>query len=146
MISISSLVSGLSLLCFLFYPKESKNIIMFYVILGVFSIFMKVYRSVTYAYTPEVYSTSTRTSAVGVMSASDRFASIIQPMVFSNLVYTSFKLSLSCFGACLLVAFFFSLLLTKETSNKPLKESFMTDTSENELGRSALYTSMISDQ
>mmetsp|Transcript_19187 Transcript_19187/g.18844 ORF Transcript_19187/g.18844 Transcript_19187/m.18844 type:complete len:159 (+) Transcript_19187:866-1342(+) len=99
LISISSLISGLSLMCFLLYPQGTKKIIMFYVILGVFSIFMKVYRSVTYAYTPEVYSTSTRTSAVGVMSAADRFASIIQPIIFSNLVYTSFKLSLACFGA-----------------------------------------------
>jgi len=71
---------------------------MFYVILGVFSIFMKIYRSVTYAYTPEVYSTSARTSAVGIMSAADRFASILQPIIFSSLVYSSFKLAFACFG------------------------------------------------
>lgn len=99
LISISSLISGLSLMMFLLYPENSQRIIMFYVILGVFSIFMKVLRSVTYAYTPELYSTSTRTSALGLMSASDRFASILQPMIFSTLVYTSFRLALASFGA-----------------------------------------------
>lgn len=100
LISLSTLISGLSLMTFLLYPSESKRIIMFYVILGVFSVFMKVLRSVTYAFTPELYSTSTRTTALGLMSAADRFASILQPMIFSTLVYTSYRLSLACFGGC----------------------------------------------
>jgi len=145
LISLSTLIAGLSLMTFMFYPSDSKKIIMFYVILGVFSVFMKVLRSVTYAYTPELYSTSIRTSALGLMSASDRFASILQPMIFSQLVYTSFRGSLACFGGCLLVAFLFSLTLTKETSNRPLKESFLTDVSDADMARSALATSMISD-
>jgi MFS transporter, putative metabolite:H+ symporter len=145
LISLSTLIAGLSLMTFLLYPVNSKKIIMFYVILGVFSIFMKVLRSVTYAYTPELYSTSIRTSALGLMSASDRFASILQPMIFSQLVYTSFRGSLACFGACLIIAFFFSLTLTKESSNRPLKESFLTDVSDLDIARSALATSMISD-
>ena len=99
LIQISSLVAGLSLMTFIFYPSGSQKILMFYVILGVFSIFMKIYRSVLYTYTPEIYSTSTRTSVVGVMSASDRLASILQPMIFSSLVYSSFKLALVSFGA-----------------------------------------------
>ena len=145
LISCSSLISGLSLCTFLLYSQGSKKILMFYVILGVFSIFMKIYRSVTYAYTPELYSTSTRTSAVGIMSASDRFASILQPIIFSSLVYTSFKLAFAWFGAWLLIAFLFSLTLKKETSNKPLKESFLTDVSDHDIARSALVTSMVSD-
>lgn len=145
LISLSTLIAGLSLMTFLLYPENSKRIIMFYVILGVFSVFMKVLRSVTYAYTPELYSTSTRTTALGLMSASDRFASILQPMIFSNLVYTSFRGSLASFGGCLVIAFLFSLLLDKETSNKPLKESFLTDVSDVDIARSAMATSMISD-
>jgi MFS transporter, putative metabolite:H+ symporter len=145
LISLSSLLAGLSLITFLFYPAGTKRILMFYVILGVFSVFMKVLRSVTYAFTPECYSTSVRTSALGLMSASDRFASILQPIIFSALVYTSFKLALACFGGCLLIAFMFSLCLSKDTSNKPLKESFLTDISDADIARSAMYTSMISD-
>lgn len=98
LISLSSLVAGLSLMTFLLYPRESKNIIMFYVILGVFSVFMKILRSVIYAYTPELYSTSTRTTALGLMSGSDRFASILQPMIFSTLVYSSYRFALASFG------------------------------------------------
>ena len=130
---------------FILYPENSNGLLMFYVILGVFSIFSKVLRSVTYAYTPELYSTSTRTSALGLMSASDRFASIIQPMIFANLVYTSYKLALASFGACYIISFLFSLTLNKETSNKPLKESFLTDVSDVDIGRSAMATSMVSD-
>ena len=145
LISLSTLISGLSLMTFLLYPSQSKRIIMFYVILGVFSVFMKVLRSVTYAYTPELYSTSTRTTALGLMSAADRFASILQPMIFSTLVYTSYRLSLACFGGCCVVAFFFSLLLPKDEPNSSLKESFLTDVSDLDVPRSALATSMISD-
>lgn len=99
LISLSSLVGGLSLMTFLIYPGDSKKIVMFYVILGIFSVFMKILRSVIYAYTPELYSTSTRTTALGLMSGSDRFASILQPMLFSTLVYSSYKLALASFGA-----------------------------------------------
>ena len=39
LISLSSLISGLSLLTFLLYPQNSNGILMFYVVLGVFSVF-----------------------------------------------------------------------------------------------------------
>lgn len=145
LITLSCLITGLSLMTFLLYPEESNGLLMFYVILGVFAVFSKILRSVTYAYTPELYSTSSRTTALGLMSASDRLASIIQPMIFANLVYTSFKLALASFGACYIISFLFSLMLDKETSNKPLKESLLTDASDVDIGRSAMATSMISD-
>lgn len=144
LIRICTLISGLCLLVFSL-TRNTKGILMFYVVLGVFSIFMKVLRGVTYLYTPELYSTSTRTTALGLMSASDRFASILQPMIFASIVYTSFKLAMACYGGCYIVAFLFSLLLNKETSKGPLKESFLANSSDIDIGRSAMATSFISD-
>ena len=145
LISLSSLISGLSLLTFLLYPQSSNGILIFYVILGVFSVFMKVLRSVTYLYTPELYSASTRTTALGVMSASDRFASILQPMIFASLIYSSFKTALAWYGVCYILTFIVSLALTKETSNRPLKDSLLNNVTDNDIGRSAMAYSMISD-
>jgi len=56
---MSSLITGLSLLTFLTFPPDAKiSILVFYVVFGMYSLFMKILRSVTYLYTPEVYSTS----------------------------------------------------------------------------------------
>lgn len=85
---------------------------MFYVVFGVYSLFMKVLRSVTYLYTPEVYTTSVRSTALAVMNVFDKFASIGQPMVMSIIVYTSFRLSMSIFGLTYLLTFVFSMFLT----------------------------------
>jgi len=119
---------------------------MLYVMLGCASVFMKVLRSVTSTYTPELYSTSSRTTALGLMSSADRFASILQPMIFSALVYSSFKLAMIGYGACYLLALIVSLTLRTETSNLPLKESFlMSMASDLDTGRSAMDTSMFTD-
>lgn len=88
---MSSLITGVSLLTFIAFPPDKKiSIIVFYVIFGVYSLFMKVLRSVTYLYTPEVYATSVRSTALAIMNVFDKFASIGQPMVMSIIVYTSF--------------------------------------------------------
>lgn len=71
-----------------------------------------------------------------MMNVFDKVASIGQPMVMSIIVYTSFRLSMAIFGATYLLTFIFSMLLTKETANKPMMDSFSTDFVDNETGRS----------
>lgn len=97
-ISMCALMSGLCLFIFTFLHDQFKKIIVFYVILGLYTIFMRVLKSVTTAYTPELYSTLKRTSALGLMNGADRAASILQPVIFSSLVYTSFKLAMAGYG------------------------------------------------
>jgi putative MFS transporter len=144
-ISMCALISGLSLFTFTLVSEEAHKISMFYIILGTFSIFMRILKSVTTAYTPELYSTSTRTTALGVMNGLDRAASIIQPVIFTSLVYYSFKLAMAGFGAPFLIGFMVSLTLQQETVNKPLKESFLSECNENDVGASALRSSMVVD-
>lgn len=93
---------------------------------------MRILKSVTVAYTPELYPTSVRTTALGVMNGIDRCAAIIQPMIFTNLVYSSFTVAMIGFGATYLIGFFVSLMLTKETANQPLRESLLSISSEEE--------------
>ena len=95
---------------------------------------MRVLKSVTTAYTPELYSTLIRTSALGLMNGADRAASILQPVIFSSLVYSSFKLAMAGYGVCFIIGFIFSLTLTQETVNKPLRESLLAEIEENDLG------------
>lgn len=91
LLMMSALITGLSLLTFCTFPANQRiSIIVFYVVFGVYSLFMKILRSVTYLYTPEVYSTSVRSSALAVMNVFDKFASIGQPMVMAFIIYTSF--------------------------------------------------------
>lgn len=97
---------------------------------------MKVLWSVTYLYTPEVYATSVWSTALAIMNVFDKIASIGQPMVMSLIVYTSFRLSMGIFGASYILTFIFSMLLTKETANKPMQDTFTTDQIDNETGRS----------
>jgi len=63
-------------------------------------------------------------------------------MVMSIIVYTSFWLSMAIFGATYLLTFIFSMLLTKETANKPMSDTFTTDNIDNDTGKSALSSSM----
>jgi len=105
---------------------------------------MKIEKGVASAYTPELYSTSTRTTAVGVMNGIDRLASILQPVLFTSLIYTSFQLTMAAFGSCYLLGFFSALTLTRETVNKPLKDSSLSDATENDMDNSSLYMSMMS--
>ena len=79
------------------------------------------------------------------MSASDRFASILQPMIFASLIYSSFKMALACYGVCYILTFIVSLALTKETSNRPLKDSLLNNVTDVDIGRSAMAYSMVSD-
>lgn len=137
LLMMSSLITGLSLMTFIAFPANSRiSIIVFYVIFGAYSLFMKVLWSVTYLYTPEVYPTPVWSTALAMMNVFDKFASIGQPMVMSIIVYTSFRLSMAIFGATYLLTFIFSMLLTKETANKPMMDSFSTDFVDNETGRS----------
>lgn len=77
LLMMSSLITGLSLLTFIAFPANTRiSIIVFYVIFGAYSLFMKVLRSVTYLYTPEVYSTSVRSTALAIMNVFDKIASI----------------------------------------------------------------------
>lgn len=143
LLMMSSLITGLSLLTFIAFPANARiSIIVFYVIFGAYSLFMKVLRSVTYLYTPEVYSTSVRSTALAIMNVFDKIASIGQPMVMSVIIYTSFRLSMAIFGISYLLTFLFSMLLTKETANKPMGDTFSTDFVDNETGKSALSSSM----
>lgn len=139
---MSSLITGLSLLTFCTFPAGQRiTIIVFYVVFGVYSLFMKILRSVTYLYTPEVYSTSIRSSALAVMNVFDKFASIGQPLAMAFIIYTSFRLSMAVFGISYIITFVFSLLLTKETANKPMAESYFSENTDNDIGKSALETS-----
>lgn len=60
----------------------------------------------------------------------------------SVIIYTSFRLSMAIFGISYLLTFLFSMLLTKETANKPMGDTFSTDFVDNETGKSALSSSM----
>jgi putative MFS transporter len=144
-ISMSALIAGLSLFTFTLVSNESHKILLFYVILGVFIIFMKILKVVTTVYTPELYSTNMRTTALGFMNGADRAASILQPIIFTSLVYTSFKIAMAGFGTTYLIGFLVSLSLTKETANRPLHESLLSDVSENDIGSSAVKTNMYPD-
>ena len=95
---------------------------------------MRVLKSVTTAYTPELYSTLKRTSALGLMNGADRAASVLQPVIFSSLVYSSFKLAMAGYGIWFIVGFICSLTLTHETVNKPLRESLISERDDNDLG------------
>ena len=139
------MIAGLSLLLFTLIPNESNKLKTYFFILGIFSVFMRILKSVTVAYTPELYSTSIRTTALGVMSGADRAASILQPVIFTSLVYSSFRLAMGAFGLTYIIGFFVSMFLTEETSNKPLKESFLSEVSENDIGASGVTTSMVAD-
>lgn len=130
---------------FTIFPEHAHKIIIYYVILGIFSVFMKLLKSVTTAYTPELYPTSIRTTALGVMNGLDRSASILMPMIFSELVYTSFRLAMGGFGACYLIGFLVSLTLDQENKNKPLSESLLSDKSDNDLGTSGMKHSLPGD-
>ena len=102
----------------------------YYVILGVFAVFMRVLKSITSLYTPELYSTSTRTTALGFMNGIDRSASILQPIIFSSLIYTSTEFAMVGFGICYLIGFVFTLCLSsRRTANMPLKDSFLSSVS-----------------
>ena len=131
-LSICSLIAGLSLLTFIAFKDQAVKLLVLYVLLGTYIIFMKVLKSVTITYTPELYSTSTRTSALGLMSGVDRVASILQPLIFSPIVYASFTLAFVGYGVWYLIGFVCSLTLTKETANKPLNESLLSDASDND--------------
>lgn len=145
-ISMSALIAGLSLFTFTLVSNESHKISLYYVILGVFIIFMKILKVVTTIYTPELYSTNMRTTALGVMNGADRAASILQPIIFTSLVYTSFKLAMAGFGLTYLIGFLVSLSLNKETVNRPLNESLLSDHADNDTGASAVKTDVYTDQ
>ena len=144
-LSICSLIAGLSLMTFIVFNDQAIKLSVLYVVLGTYIIFMKVLKSVTTTYTPELYSTSTRTSALGLMNGADRAASILQPMIFSSIVYTSLTLAMAGYGAWYLIGFVCSLTLTKETANKPLKESLLSEVSDLDAGVGSFKHSLSTD-
>ena len=104
---------------------------------------MKILRSVTYLYTPEVYSTQVRSTGLSLMNVFDKIAAIVQPMVMATIIYSSFRLSMAIFGFSYLITFVFSLFLTKETANKPMAESYSySQYSDNDTGQSAMITNL----
>ena len=121
MMGLSSIVSGLSLI--MLSVVSSSEMYMLYVSFGMFSVFMKLFRSVVFTYTPEVYSTGARSSALGIMTSADRLAGIFMPIISTLFVYTSFRLTCFVFGACFIGCFIFGLLLRIETKGKGLAES-----------------------
>ena len=98
LIAMCSLISGFSLCTFMTLPENKIEIITYYGVFGSYALFMRVQKNVTAAYTPELYSTSTRTSAMGMMSAIDKFTGILQPVIFTSLIYYSFQLAMATFG------------------------------------------------
>lgn len=133
LLMISAFISGVSLMIFFVIPEEGQiSMLYLYLIFGIYSLFMRVLRSVTYLYTPEVYTTSVWSTALGMMNVFDKIATIVQPMVMASIVFTSFRWSMEIFGASYLISFLFSVLLTKETANKPMQDSFTMDDEEGE--------------
>ena len=57
------------------------------------------------------------------------------------IIYTSFRLSMAVFGISYIITFVFTMFLTKETANKPMAETYLSDTTDNDIGKSALETS-----
>lgn len=98
LIALCSVIAGLSLLIFLMLPSENVKIETFLIIISTHALFMKVLKSVTQTYTPELYSTSTRTTALGIMSGIDRSAGILQPIFFTSLIYSSLQGAMTGFG------------------------------------------------
>lgn len=98
LISMCSMISGISLFIFIIIPEEKIKLYTYVVVIGCFALFMKVLKAVTQTYTPELYSTSIRTTALGFMSAIDRFAGILQPVIFTSIIYLSVKWAMVAFG------------------------------------------------
>lgn len=80
----------------------------------------------TYAYTPEVYPTSVRTTGLGVASAFARVAGILTPYIAKSLGEWHFWLPIVIYSSTCFLASFASLGLPLETSKRELTDVVAT--------------------
>jgi len=78
--------------------------------------------SATYAYTPEVYPTTIRTTGLGTCASLAKVASIFTPFV-ANAMTSSIKIPIFAYGGACIVAAVAALFLPFETKGKPLEDS-----------------------
>lgn len=76
------------------------------------------------------------------MNTSFKIGAIVAPICVSGIVVTSFRLTMGIFGGCFLVTVLFLAVLKKETSNKPMQDSFTTDENDNENGTKQLTSTL----
>jgi MFS family permease len=82
---------------------------------------------VIYAYTPEVYPTTLRTTGVGLCAFFTRLAGTITPLFGTTLLSYGFMYPFISYGIALLIAGICSLLLPIETLNRELQDEVTAD-------------------
>ncbi len=73
-----------------------------------------------YTYTPEVYSTDLRTTALGFLSAFHRFAPVRGHMIVAVSYASSFRLTALIFSGVYVLGFLVATQLPYDTRDKPL--------------------------
>ena len=75
-----------------------------------------------YAYTPELFPTSVRSTGMGAMSAAARAASLVSPSVGALLLTGQLSVALTVFALCFTVAGVAAWSIGVETRGLPLDE------------------------
>lgn len=116
------LLTGTFQLLFLVSKKQVGN--WFFVSCGTIAraSIMAAY-SIVYTYTPEVYPSSVRGIGTGSCFASSKIASILSPIISTILTRPSPHIPVVIYGTAALLAAAASLLLPRETANRPLYDT-----------------------
>lgn len=76
------------------------------------------------------------------MNTSFKTGAIISPLCVSTIVISSFRFTMAIFGFSFIVTLFFLLVLKKETSGKPMQDSYTTDEADNDKGTKQLVSTL----
>uniref|UniRef100_A0A8C5D6Q4 Synaptic vesicle 2-related protein-like n=1 Tax=Gouania willdenowi TaxID=441366 RepID=A0A8C5D6Q4_GOUWI len=133
-------------LCFFMY---SLSLLPLYACIGriALTIFISIARAfiaagfqMVFVYTPEVFPTENRASAMGICSAMSRVGALVSPFVAQVLLRTSVYPTISLYCGCSLLAGIACLNLPFETLGKNLRESHLDQEDEGQTIKTAIHS------